>query len=377
MELNIFPGFTTFGVVSPAIQELAVTFNAEALSSISTIPEFAVQWANVGTRTSKCDIGKVKIPVDVSILQGFEAFEGERRFHSLDVAAVEVKVTPFDLNQEWDIRWNNSGNAELVKFMGLAGLPMKIISHGRALKADMAEKLIESGMTNSVLGMVAKALVLDTGIPLFSDGSATAPHPANPLTPGKNTFINLHYGAGKFTDPDVLGQCLMDLNQVPHPSKLDMTMGLTMTDVVGPPHMLMPFYKAMIQNLALEVQASAFAATTNIMQPELLAKASAQMGANGLGPWKFWIAPQMAAHPYVKAYPGRHMWMTIARSAMGGSWAEFGAPSPDFTPILTLLGDGTESARLTRKVRMIGDLDAGVAAGLPHFAQLYFETTPA
>ena len=51
-------------------------------------------------------------------------------------------------------------------------------------------------------------------------------------------------------------------------------------------------------------------------------------------------------------------------------------PNQTFAPMITLLGDGTEEARKTRKVRMFGDLDAGAAAGLPHCVQMYTESTP-
>jgi hypothetical protein len=44
--------------------------------------------------------------------------------------------------------------------------------------------------------------------------------------------------------------------------------------------------------------------------------------------------------------------------------------------MITMLGDGTEEARKTRKVRLFGDLDAGAAAGLPHSIAMYTETTP-
>jgi hypothetical protein len=45
-------------------------------------------------------------------------------------------------------------------------------------------------------------------------------------------------------------------------------------------------------------------------------------------------------------------------------------------PQITLMGDGTEYAKLHRKVGLFGDIDAGIAAGLPHAIQAYFETTP-
>jgi len=380
MELDIFPGFTTYGVVSPAIIELATTFNAEGINALARIPEKNVAWANVGTRVTRVDVGQAKIPVDVTPLQGFEPYEGDRRFHQVNVAAVNVRVAPFSLNQEWDIRFNRSGIAQLVQFYGLQNLPVKVVSHARALKADMVAELIKASITNPNIGtgLTAKATVLDTGIPLFSDGYYTAAHHSNPIDSSSATFVNCHYGAGKITDTDVIGRVMYDLNTVPHPSKLNMTMGLTMTDLIGPPSMLIPFFKAFIQSYALEINAGGTvgAATTNIYAHDTLQKAQAMIGVSGVGPWRFWIAPQLASHPYVVANPDKQMWIALAQSDAGGSYCELGGPSVEFTPELTLMGDDTEQARYTRKIRLLGDLDAGVAPGLPHFAQMYFETDP-
>jgi hypothetical protein len=100
------------------------------------------------------------------------------------------------------------------------------------------------------------------------------------------------------------------------------------------------------------------------------------VGVSGFAPWRFWIAPQLAAHPYCVANPTKQMWIALSSSRAGSAYCEMAAPSVQFTPRVTLLGDGTEECVKSRKVRMLGDLDAGAAAGLPHFAQMYFETTP-
>jgi hypothetical protein len=70
------------------------------------------------------------------------------------------------------------------------------------------------------------------------------------------------------------------------------------------------------------------------------------------------------------------MWFAISQSRPSLKWCEMAGPNQTFAPMITLLGDGTEEARKTRKVRMFGDLDAGAAAGLPHCVQMYTESTP-
>jgi hypothetical protein len=120
------------------------------------------------------------------------------------------------------------------------------------------------------------------------------------------------------------------------------------------------------------------AATTNIYNNESLLKAAQMISAAGMTPVRYWIAPQLDAHPYI-TYTGnsaKQMWFAVSAGTQG-CWAEFIAPETTFTPRVTILGDGSEEAIKTRKVRIISDLDAGVAAGLPHFVAMYTEDTPA
>jgi hypothetical protein len=382
LPLNIFPGFTSFGVVSPQVQEIATVFNAEGVDALAGIPEKMVAWADIGTRVTKANM-QTKIPVRLTSLMGFEAFNGERRYHPLTVAAVAVKVAPWSLGIEWPIQFSQSGIADLVEFYGVSGVAGDVVQHARAAKADMVASVINAGFTNSNLGVTAKALTLPqpgqaNGLPLFVDGTQTK-HYANPLDGNSSRFANLHLGAGKITDTDVFGQVLTDMSQVPHPSKANMTLGNEVTDLIGGTNMLIPFYRLAIQSLSLQTTtspANLAAATTNPYTPENMAKAAQMVGVSGLTPWRFWIAPQLDAHPYVVANPTKQMWIAVAGAKKGAAFVEIAGPNTQFVPQITLLGDGTEEARKSRKVRLFGDLDAGAAAGLPHFAQMYFETTP-
>lgn len=382
LPLEIFPGFTSFGVVSPAVREIATVFNAEGLAALSDIPESSVAWADVGTRVTPGAL-QVKIPVQLTSLLGFEPMEGERKYHPVTLAAVTVKPAPWSMGIEWPIQIAQSGIAELSNFYGVAGLGANVVQHARAMKADIVASIISAGFTNSALGVTAKALTIEqpgnaNGLPLFVDATQTK-HYANPLDSRSTRFANLFLGAGTFSA--AFGNMLTNMSQVPHPSKANMTLGLGVTDVIGPTHMLIPFYQMAVQSLSLQTTTSPgnlAAATTNIHNRDITAAALASMGQvipAGLSPWRFWIAPQLDAHPYVVANPTKHMWVAVANKR-GGAWCELAGPSTTFTPTITLLGDGTEEARKTRKVRMFGDLDAGAAAGLPHFAQMYFETTP-
>lgn len=381
LPLDIFPGFTSYGVVSNQVQEIAVTFNAEGVDALSGIPEKQVAWADIGTRCTKADF-KAKIPVRLTSLLGFRPFDGERHYHPVSAAAVAVNVAPWDLNIEWDIRLQN-GMAHLEEFYGISGLAGDVVAHARAAKADMLASVIMAGFTNSSLAVTAKALTLPqpgnaSGLPLFVDGSQTK-HYANPLDGNSARFANMYLNAGKITDPGVMGTVLTNMTKVPHPVKANMTLGNEVTDLIGGTDMLIPFWQLAIQTLSLQTTTSPgnlAAATTNVYNPESIRQASAAIGAAGLAPWRFWIAPQLDAHPYVVANPGKQMWLAVSQTRKSAAYCEMAGPNTTFAPIVTLMGDQTEMARVTRKVRLLGDLDAGAAAGLPHFVAKYFETTP-
>lgn len=388
LPLPIFPGFSSYGLVSDQVKEIATVFNAEGVDALSTIPEKAVAWADVGTRVTP-GMFQVKIPIRLTSLLGFEPFEGERKYHQVTVASVSCKVNPVSLGLEWPVQIMQSGIAQLAEFYGISGLAADIVSHARAYKADLAASLVIGGMTNAALSMTASALTLPqpglaSGLPLFSDGSTSgsSKHYANPLNGQSPKFSNLTLNAGQITTSSVFGQMLLDMSQVPHPSKQNMTLGLEVTDIIGGTNMLIPFWQAAVQNLSLQTTTSPgnlAAATTNIFNPKLIEERGPQalIGASGISPWRFWIAPQLDAHPYVVANPTKQMWMSISRTRPSGCWGEMAGPSREFAPMMTLLGDGTEECKKTRKVRLFGDIDGGAAAGLPHFCHMYLETTPA
>ena len=383
LPLNIFPGFTAHGLISDQVREIATVFNAEGVEALTAIPEQSVAWADLGSRYTPGMID-VKVPVRLTSLLGFEPFEGERKFHQVNVSSVAVRPAPYSLGLEWPIQLTQAGIPQLVEFYGVQGLANDVVSHARALKADLVASLMFAGFTNASLGLTAKALTLPqpgypSGLPLFTDGTATPQHYSNPLDSRSSRFSNLFYNAGKITDSGVLGTCLYNMSKVPHPSKANMTLGLGVTDFVGGTAMLPAFIQAAVQSLSLQTTtspASLAAATTNPFTPDHVQTSLAYVNASGLTPYRFHIAPQLDAHPYVVANPGKQMWFAISQSRPSLKWCEMAGPNATFAPMITLLGDGTEEARKSRKVRMFGDLDAGAAAGLPHSVQMYTESTP-
>lgn len=388
LPMAIFPGLQTRDIVSDAVREVAVAFNSEGINALSNIPEQSIAWADVGTRVTQ-GMFEAKIPVQLPALLGFSKFTGERSYHQAGVAAVNVRSAPFDMNVEYDIRFNQAGIAELVNYYGLNGLPAAIVQQARAAKADMLASLLMAGFTNAHLGVTAQALTLAqpgyaNGLPLFSDGSTSgaSQHYSNPLDVNSRKFSNLFLAAGKLTDSGVFETMLTNMQKVPHPTKMNMNLGLGVTDIIGPSHMIGPFREMAVRQLSLQTTTAPgnlAAATTNIYNNEALMKAAQMISAAGMTPVRYWIAPQLDQHPYIthSGNAAKQMWIAVSSGSYGGAWAEFIAPSTQFTPRVTILGDGSEEAIKTRKVRIISDLDAGVAAGLPHFAAMYFEDTPA
>jgi hypothetical protein len=379
------PGLTAIGIVHPSVQALVTQFNAEGLNALNTFPPENVAWANIGTRVTP-GMFTAQIPVALTALLSYAEFTGgERFYHDAAVAAVSVKAGPFDLNAQYDIRFVQAGIGELVNYHGLNNLPANMINLARAHKANMLASLIMRGFTNSALGVTATAKTLaqpnyPNGLPLFLDGVAesAAQHFANPLDGSSATFKNFFTAVGKLDEGDVFDDMLVSMNNVPHPTIANMTLGLGVTDIIGPTSMLKAFKSCAVRSLSLQTTTFSgtdlAAATSNIRTNDALLKAAQSITAAGINPIRYHIAPQLNQHPYVVANPTKQMWIAVSQTVPGAAWAEFLGPSKDFTPRITILGDGSEEAAKYRKVRIISDLDAGVAAGLPHFVQMYFET---
>jgi hypothetical protein len=421
--MDLFPGLSYYGVASASVRELLVQFNLEALTSLSGVPEQAVRWGDIATRVSGgfSPLSTVAIPVRLLPLLGFEPFEGERKYKQVSVARITTKINPYQLNMEWPVDLAKSPVGGIYDF---GGIGQTVVEAARQHKCRMLSQILASGFTSATIAATSGVKTTDargyavtidqpgyagaSALPLFSGGVAsggsdetspiTVKHFANPLDPNSARFANLFYGIGKITDAacarsvtgqmstadSVFGTMLTRMSQVPHPTYRGMSLGLAVTDVIGPTWMLMPFWQVAIQQLSLQISnptGSTYVAgaTTNVFNPDRVKEAGADMlmGASGLAPWRFWIAPQLDLHPYAIANAGKQMWFAVSRSKPSLSWAELAAPTKQYTPKITLLGENTEEALKSRMIRLLGDLDAGGAAGLPHCIQMYTETAPA
>lgn len=353
---SIFPGLTTIGVVSPSVQELAITFNLEAINALQMPVDEDLAWADMCGVTPALFRGKV--PLDFTALDGFEEFKGVRTFKQIDVAAITADVNQWQRNLEWDLRFTQAG-AEIQGVYNVANYAQAMVQHARVMKARLAASVIMQGTPGTNQAQVyAGNSIPGAGKSLFNTA-----HLANPLDAGSRTFSNYHAAAGAFS-PTTFATTRKDMRTVPSPVLGAETLGLQVTDVIGPSFMEEPFRQVQLALLTLQ--------TTTV--PGNIGVAASNIYNAGLTPWRFWIAPQLDADPYVVANPTKHMWISVSRKLVGARPIEMVAPTKEFTPRIQLFGDGTEMAAMTRKVHLVGDLDAGAAAGLPHVIHRYEET---
>lgn len=399
--LPIKNGPSWASTVSDQVQEIVTTYNAEELDSLGQVPETDIAWANAGTLVS-LGMGLVKVPVRLPQSMAFKAFNygGARQYNSLDIAAPAVRVSPFDLNFGWPMVYDALGNARLMsetsngtleEFMGGGGLAMQVVDAARAYKAQLVATLLYRGLTSAALSLTADMLTIPqpgypNGLPFFTNGTDSASHFAHPFNASSGRFANCFPAFGAFAAN--FGRSLVKMTQKPHPTLPNMTMGLQVTDVVGPTHMRDRFWTMAIQSLSLQTTTSPGnigVASTNPYSAEAFGKYNVsnflgqQIGASGFAAIRYWIAPQLDNHPYCLAHasdgPGggpADMWLNICAMPKKGSWCYLAGPSREFVPFSRIYGPGDPTAQSQRRVRMECDLDAGVAGGLYHNADLFF-----
>ena len=353
---NIFPGLTTIGVVSPSVQELAVSFNLEAINALQQPVDEDLAWADIAGVTPALFRGKV--PLDFTALDGFEEFKGTRTFKQIDVAAIQADVSQWQRNLEWDLRFTQTGG-ELQGIYNVANYAQAMVAHARVMKARLAASIFMHGTPSTNQAQVYAG----NSIPGAGKSYFNTAHLANPLDAASRPFSNYHAAAGAFS-PATFATMRTNMRKIPSPSLSAETLGLQVTDIIGPSHMEEPFRAVQLALLTLQT-------TTT---PGNLAAATSNIYAAGLTPWRFWIAPQLDGDPYVTANVGKHMWIAVSRKLVGARAIEMVAPTKEFTPRIQLFGDGTEMAAMTRKVHLVADLYAGAAPGLPHVAARYEES---
>lgn len=359
---QIFPGLTTIGIVNPAVQELATVFNLEGLRALQMPVDEDLKWAEELSGVTPA-VFRGKVPIDFTALDGFEPYKGVRTFKQIDVAALQVDVNQWQRNIEFDQRLLMSGQ-QLAEIYNLAGIAQAIVQHSRVMRARLMATLFMQGVGASAKATVyAGNTIPGAGLPLFSRAATTGGHYANPLDANSRKFDNYFPGFGAFS-PTTFGSMRAKMRSVPSPALSAETLGLQVTDVIGPSFMEEKFRQVQMATLTMN---------TLTVGGNGVAAAPTNIYAAGLTNWRYWIAPQLDADPYITNNAGKDLWFAVSRKLPMARCCEMAAPTKEFTPKLQLFGDGTELAAQTGKVHLFGSLDAGAAPGLPHVVQRYEE----
>ena len=354
----IFPGLRTIGIVADSVRELAVTFNMDAIEALQKPPEEDLLWADNIAGVTAAPF-EAKIPLDLTALDGFEPFKGTRTYKQIDITAIEAHVQQWQRNLEWDIRFTQAGPV-LQQVYNTAKYADAMVYQARVMKARLAASVLMLGTPSTNLVQVyAGNNIPGAGKSLFS-----LTHYSNPLDGGSRPFANYFPASGLFNGTSY-ATTRANMRQIPSPTQSAETLGLQVTDIIGPSIMEEPFRQLALSQLILQTGSGgatgAVGAVSNIY-------------AAGITPCNFWIAPQLDGDPYLQANPGKHLWFAVSRKLIGAHPIEMVAPTKEFTPIIQIFGDGSELAAQTRKVHLMGDLDAGAAAGLPHTIARYEQT---
>lgn len=370
---DIFPGLETKGCVSQSVRELCAVFNTECLAALQEADDDDNKWAEIAGVTAAVFEGKVV--VDLTSLDGFEPFQGERYYKTVEVIAIKGDVNEWQRNLRYPIRLDSTGNITLQSIYASATQAANLVTHARVMKPRIAATIFMQGTPSTAKALVyAGNDIIGAGLPLFSSAATTGAHYANPTDPTSRRFGNYFPAVGKFTTATV-ALSRQNMRAVPAATLSAETLGLQVTDYIGPSHMEEPFNAVKMQNLAMQLATAGAttvgAATTNIY-------------AAGTTPANYWIAPQMDNDPYLAAYKAAHsdwtpatlphLWVAVSRKRKNLRCIEMVAPTKEFTPRIQIFGDGTEMAATTKQVHVLGDLEAGAAAGFPHPCARYEET---
>lgn len=379
--LPIFPGFVHEGVVAPTLQAMVVAFHSKYLGALNRAPMQYIKIADIGTFVMQ-GVFEARVPLMLPGSLAFEPFvNGQNTFQQLYVDAPAVKSSPFRLNFEWPyvIEINDAGvpDVKLRDYYGPQTLPKAYVDAGRAHKARMLGDLRNVAYGTAAEGLTIAQPGYPLGLPLYTDGTVTPAHFSHFKRKDSARFVNLYLAAGKFSSDNLI-TTQANMANIAHPTIPNMPAGYEVHHITGPTWMRKPFYNVALQSLQLAISSgNGAAATTNIASLEKLRELgeSQFIGASGVGPVTYHIDPTMDGHPLVQgSNAGKDFWEARDGSEESAPFANFIAPDVNFTPMVKLLGDGTENATKTGMIQIFGELHAGVGAGWPGGVALYLES---
>lgn len=347
------PGLTLIGVINPNITELVTQFVAHGLSALQTPVN---SWANNACNVTPGDF-RVKIPVDVTSLNGFQPWAGARDFKAADMVAQSVDADPFHRDVSYNIKEALAGIYGPFPKQG-----QHILNAARLMKPRMVANVFAKGVPGGT-ALTYPQQGSPNGLTLFNTA-----HLCNPIDASKGTFSNYHAAAGAFS-PSTFETTRSDMFGIVGLDGIE-SLGLEVTWIIGPTRMRDPFRKVLEKSITFTTAAvpigggsygAAGAGETNVFSTM----------ATGT---RYAIAPQLDSDPYCVANPTKHMWIAISQTLPGAYPVEMIAPDVNMTPKIQVFGEGSEWAAMNKKIGIVADLDIGAAAGIPHVVARYEET---
>ena len=336
-----YPGLSIIGVNDPSVRELVTRFTTHALGALQTPDEEAgISWAQDLYHANPIELGDeiTKIPIDLTMLDGFQEWAGVRKFHDEDFTAVAVTARPFDRAIGMDVN-----KAKRGLFGSWPEKGAQLVQTGRLTLPRLVADVFKNGKD-------AKCACYD-GKPLWS-----TEHLIDPLGDdvAANHQSNYKAAAGKFsvstfkTTRKLMRQMRGLLSE---------PLGLKTSLVIGPTHMEDPFEEVLDVNKLIIQNSAGTAADSNVVR--------------GKAAWR--ICSQLDRDPYVVANPGKHMWIAISLSMMGVRPVEV-VQTNGGVPTITFLGEDSEFAALHKKVGVVADQNVGAAPAF-YMTAIRFEET--
>lgn len=336
-----YPGLTIIGVHDPNVRELVTQFTTHAISALQKPgEETGISWANDLYHATPIELGDeiVKVAVDLTMLNGFQEWAGERKFHDDSFTAIPVTARPFDASFGMHVE-----KAKRKLFGGFPERGAQLVQTGRLTLPRLVADVIKHGKDAKVSCYDGKPLWSTTHLidPLGDDVAA-------------NQQSNYHAAFGKFTVAN-FKKCRKNMRKMR--GLLSEPLGLSISLVLGPTHMEDPFEEVLDVNKVIIANAGGTAADSNIVR--------------GKAAWR--ICSQLDTDPYVVANPDKHMWLAISLSMVGVRPFE-AVQTNGGVPVLKFLGEDSEHAALHNQVAIMADQYVGVAPGFYMTIARYEET---
>lgn len=336
-----YPGLNITGVNDPSVRELVTRFTTHALGALQGAgEETGIAWANDLYHMTPIELGDeiTKVPIDLTMLDGFREWAGERKFSDTSFSAIPITARPFDRAFELDVNKARRG-----LFGSFPELGARLVQTGRLTLPRLVADVIKNGKT-------AKTACFD-GKPLWATDHLIDPRGDDVAA---NQQSNYKAAFGKFTVAN-FKKARTAMRQMR--GLLSEPLGLNISLVLGPTHMEDAFEEVLDVNKVIVQNAAGTAADSNVVR--------------GKAAWR--ICSQLDTDPYVVANAGKHMWIAISLSLVGVRPFEAVATNGG-VPIVQFLGEDSEHAKKNRKVAVIADQDIGVAPAFYMTAMRFEET---